>query len=228
MKKIICYSEIAFILGLLLLALGTALMAYGDFGISMIATPGYLIHLKLSPYSPFFSFGTIGYLVEALLLLAMMLIIRKGKLIYLLSFLTAVLYGCLLDVFSLLTALLPQDSIPLRIPIYISGMTLCSAAISLMLFSYFPPAAHEMFVKEVSAHKHIPFANLKTIYDCTALLLSLILSILFFNSLQGIGIGTIICAFINGFMIRSFTKLWERLLIFRDAFPLRSYFEESE
>ena len=228
MKKIIFYSEIAFIIGLILLALGTALMAYGDFGISMVAAPGYLIHLKLSPYSPFFSFGTIGYLVEAVLLLAMMLIIRKGKLLYLLSFLTAVLYGCLLDVFSILTALLPQDSILLRIPMYIFGMALCSAAISLMLFSYFPPAAHEMFVKEVSAHKHIPFANLKTIYDCTALLLSLILSIVFFNSLQGIGVGTIICAFINGLMIRGFSKLWKKRLIFRDAFALRSCFEERE
>ena len=228
MKKSTFYTEMSFVAGLMLLALSTAFMAYGGFGISMVAAPAYVIHLKLSQTIPFFTFGTTGYLVEALLLLVMMIIIRRARALYLLSFATAVLYGLLLDGFSLLTGLLPENILVLQIILYAAGALLCSAAISLMLIAYFPPATHEMFVKEVSAFLKIPFSRLKTVYDCSALTLSIVLSLLFFGTLRGIGIGTVICAFVNGLLIRRFTGLIQKLFVFRDAFALRNFFEERE
>lgn len=228
MKKPTFYTELAYFVGLVILACGTALMEYGGFGISMVAAPGYVIHLKFSPTLPFFTFGTVGYLVEALLLLAMMLLIRKARLLYLFSFVTAVLYGYALDAVSLLTALLPENILALQIPLYIGGLVLCSAAVSLLLICYFPPAAHEMFVKEVSASFHISLSKLKTVYDCTALVLAIGLSLLFFGTIRGIGIGTVVCALVNGFLIRIFTQFWKKIFAFRDKFPLRQKFEERE
>ena len=227
-KKRTLYTEAAYGLGLLLLACGTALTAYGGYGISMVAAPGYVLHLKLIPLHPFFSFGTVGYLVEALILLFMMLLIRKARFTYLLSFVTAVLYGLALDGFSPLTGLLPAHSLALQIPLYIAGALLCSAAISLLLLAYFPPAAHEMFVKEVSRSFRFPLTLLKTIYDCSFLAIAIGLSLLFFGTLRGIGIGTVVCAFLNGLLIRMFTGLWKKIFIFRDKFPLRPRFQESE
>lgn len=223
MRKIPVYTEIAYVLGLILLAFGTVFMAYGGFGISMVAAPGYVLYLKLSPSLPFFTFGTAGYFVEALVLLGMMAIIRKARFTYLFSFVTAVLYGILLDACSLMTALLP-DSMALQLLLYIFGMFLCSFAISLLLISYFPPAAHEMFVKEVSACKSLSLGKLKTVYDCAALALTMVLSLLFFGNIQGIGLGTVICAFINGFFIRSFSNLLKNIFSFQDAFTLRHRF----
>lgn len=229
MKKLLTfYSEAAYAVGLLLLACGTALMAYGGFGISMVAAPGYVLYLKLSPIFSFFSFGTVGYLVEALVLATMMLLIRNARFTYLLSFVTAVLYGLCLDAVSLLTALLPENNLALQIPLYIAGTLLCSAAISLLLIGYFPPAAHEMFVKEICRHFRLSIATVKTIYDCFFLVLAIGLSLLFFGNIQGIGIGTVICAFVNGLLIRMFTVLWKKVFTFRDGLPLRSKFQESE
>lgn len=227
MKKLTFYSEAAYGVGILLLACGTALMAYGDFGISMVAAPGYILSLKLAPIYPFFSFGTVGYLVEALVLTVMMLLIRKARFTYLLSFVSAVLYGLCLDGVSLLTALLPE-AILLQIPLYIAGMLLCSAAISLLLIGYFPPAAHEMFVKEFCGHFRLPIARVKTIYDCSFLGISILLSLLLFGTIRGIGIGTVVCAFVNGLCIRLFTGLWKKVFAFRDGLALRSKFQESE
>lgn len=228
MKKTTFYTEAAYAVGLLLLACGTALMAYGGFGISMVAAPGYVIYLKLSPMLPFFSFGTVGYLVEALVLAVMMLLIRKSRFSYLLSFVTAVLYGLCLDGVSLLTGLLPADTLALQIPLYITGTLLCSAAISLLLIGYFPPAAHEMFVKEFCSHFRLPVSTVKTVYDCTFLALAIGLSFLFFGHIRGIGIGTVVCAFVNGLLIRMFTGLWKKAFTFRDGLSLRSKFQESE
>ena len=60
--------------------------------------------------------------------------------------------------------------------------------------------------KEAAAKFQKPIATAKTIYDCASLLLSLCLSLAFFGSVQGIGIGTVICAILNGMLIQFFTK----------------------
>ena len=90
MKKPTFHTEIAFLLALALLAFGTALTAYGGLGLSMVVAPAYILHLKISEIFPAFTFGAAGYTLQAVVLLVMMLLLRKAKLIYLLSFLTAV------------------------------------------------------------------------------------------------------------------------------------------
>ena len=67
-KKPIFYTELAYVIGLILISFATALMTVADFGLSMIAAPAYLLHLKISEYLPFFSFGMASYAFQALLL----------------------------------------------------------------------------------------------------------------------------------------------------------------
>ena len=73
-----------------------------------------------------------------------------------------------------------------------------------------------------------PASTVKTVYDFSSLMISVVLSLLFFGTLRGIGIGTVVCAFIYGILIRLFTRLYNKLFVFQDRFPLRNYFEESE
>ena len=83
MKKKTFYTEIAYIIGIITLALGTALMEKADFGMSMVVAPAYIIHLKLSELMPFFSFGMAEYTLQAVLLIIMMVFLRRFKLSYL-------------------------------------------------------------------------------------------------------------------------------------------------
>ena len=101
-------SEAAYVLGILTMALGTAMMASADFGMSMVVAPAYLTYLKLSQTLPFFTFGMAEYLLQALLLVALGCVLRRFRLSYLFSFVTAVLYGLALDGAMLLMSLLPQ------------------------------------------------------------------------------------------------------------------------
>jgi hypothetical protein len=91
MKKTVFYTEAAYFIGLFLLALGTALTAYGGFGISMVVAPAYILHLFLSQFFPFFGFGVAEYVMQAVILLLLTLLLRKAKLSYLLSFAAAIL-----------------------------------------------------------------------------------------------------------------------------------------
>lgn len=80
--KKIFYSEMAYILGIFILALGTAMMEQADFGLSMVVAPAYLLHLKISQFIPAVSFGMAEYSLQAVLIIIMSISLRKFKPIY--------------------------------------------------------------------------------------------------------------------------------------------------
>ena len=107
MKKPVFYTEIAFFIGLTLLAFGTALTAYGNIGISMVVAPAYILHLFLSQFLPWFSFGIAEYVFQAFVLLVLVVLLRRPKWSYLLSFGATLFYGTALDIFMRITSLFP-------------------------------------------------------------------------------------------------------------------------
>lgn len=226
MQKRIFYTEFAYILGLTVLALGTALMVRADLGVSMVVAPAYLLHLKLSETFPFFSFGMAEYTLQAVILIFMMILLRKVKLSCLFSFVTAVLYGFLLDGATTIIALLPSLAPWTEYLLFVPGMLLCSAGVSLLFHTYIPPEAYELFVREISAKFCMDIHKSKTLYDCISCLVGIALSFLFFGMwhFEGVKIGTVICALLNGSVIRLFSRLFEKIWTFEDRFPLRKYF----
>ena len=227
MKKIVFYTEIAFIVGLSLLAFGTALMVYGDLGISMVVAPAYILHLYVSQFLPWFSFGIAEYVLQALVLLVLIVILRKLKWSFILSFGATLFYGILLDVSMNLTALLPAN-IYLRVVVYIVGAIICCSALAFLFSSYFPPEAYELFSKEIAAKVNKPIHVIVNFYNLGSLLLSVILSLVLFRGLKGIGIGTVVCAFLYGFIIHFFQKVYEKLFRFEDKLKLREKFSENQ
>ncbi len=226
MKKHVFYSELAYLIGLVILAFGTALMERADFGLSMVVAPAYILHLKISQFLPFFSFGMAEYTLQAVLLILMILLLRRFKMTYFFSFVTAVLYGFILDGTLLLIGLIPPFGMVWRVVFYVVGLVFCSIGVSLLFHTYLSPEAYELFVKELSSKYGVEIHKFKTGYDIVSCLVSILLSFLFFGiwHFEGVKLGTVLCALVNGFVISLCTKFFERHWEFRDRFPLRRYF----
>ena len=226
-RKKVFYSEAAYALGILALALGTALMERADFGLSMVVAPAYLLHLKISQFAPVFSFGMAEYSLQAALILILSLVLRKFKLMHLFSFVTAVIYGLTLDAAMMVVDILPQIGLAGRVIYFVTGLLFCSSGVSLIFHTYIPPEAYELFVKEISARLKADVNIVKTIYDCFSCLIAIILSFAFFGlwRFEGVKFGTVICAFVNGFLIGKCSKMIESIFEFKDAFKLRKKFE---
>ncbi|MBE6549606.1 MAG: hypothetical protein E7670_04175 [Ruminococcaceae bacterium] len=226
MKKRVFYSELAYVFGILILAIGTAFIERADFGVSMVVAPAYILHLKISQFLPFFSFGMAEYTLQAIILLCMVIFLRKAKLSYLFSLVTAVIYGLLLDCSIALISFVPFDTMLMRILFYVFGMLLCSCGVALLFHTYISPEAYELFVKEISAKYNINIHKFKTIYDCASCLIAIALSFAFFGfwHFEGINVGTVICALLNGTLIKMFTKILEKIWTFGDALPFKKYF----
>ena len=226
--KKVFFSEVAYIVGIVILALGTAFMERADFGLSMVVAPAYLLHLKISQYIPVFSFGMAEYSLQAVLLIILSLSLRKFKPMYMFSFVTAVIYGLTLDIAMLLVGILPLIGLIGRIIFYIIGILFCSVGVSLLFHTYIPPEAYELFVKEISAKSRVDINIIKTVYDCSCCLIGIVLSFAFFGlwHFEGVKFGTVICALINGFLIGKCSKMIESIFDFKDAFNLRKRFEK--
>ena len=214
-KKPVISTEVCYLLAVPLMSLGIALTERSDLGMSMISAPAYLLSLKTP-----LTFGTAEYCFQAGLLALMCLIIRRWRWVYLLSFGTAFLYGKLLDLFVSLLAGLPAAP-GWRILWLALGMGTISLAVSLFFRTYIPPAVYELFVQQVADRFRLDRSKLKIGFDCSFLVLSVVLSLALFRRLQGIGVGTVIAALGNGLLIGALTRLEDRLFSFRDGFPLR-------
>lgn len=225
MKKTF-YTELAYVLGLIFVALGVAFMEKPDFGVSMVVAPAYILHLKISETYSFFTFGMAEYTLQAVLLIIMALVLRRFKLSYLFSFVTAVIYGFILDLCMLLVSYVPMENMALRITYYTLGMVLCAIGIALFFHTYIAPEVYELFVKEVSSKYGVEIHRFKTGYDICSCLMGVILSFIFFGFgvFRGVKWGTIICALINGTLIGLCSKFLEQRFEFKDGLGLRKYF----
>ena len=146
MKRRTFYTELAYILGLIVLAFSAALMEASDLGVSMIVAPAYLLYLKLSQTFVFFTFGMAEYTLQAALLIVMVMVLGRFRLYYLFSFITAVLYGLLLDGSMAIVALLGVRGMAGRITCFTTGVICCAVGVSLLFHTYIAPEVYELFV----------------------------------------------------------------------------------
>ncbi len=225
-KKKVFYTELSYIFGLIIMAFAAAFTEKADFGMSMVVAPAYILYLKISQFLPWFTFGVSEYIFQGLLVVITIVAMKKFKLSYLFSFVTAILYGTLLDFAMTLISVLPAEQFVIRLVWYILGTVLCSFAVSLFFHTYLAPEAYELIVKELSAKFNCNINKVKTAYDCLSVVLGIVLSFSFFGFgvFEGVKFGTIVCAVINGFLIGKFSKLLERFFEFKNKLGLEKYF----
>lgn len=229
MKKKTMLTELSYMLGLVILAFGTALITESDLGVSMIVAPAYLLHLKISPLLTFFSFGMSEYTLQGVIIIVMCLVLRKFHFSYLFSFVTAVLYGLCLDGLLLIVSQIASEDMLVRICLYLSGMLLATLGVAFFFRTYISPEAYELFVKKVSAKFGIDIHKFKLGYDAVSLVLSVIMSFAFFGLgvFKGIGWGTVVSTVLNGPLIAFWSKILDKCFNFRDGLTLKKYFDED-
>lgn len=227
MKKLKFPSEIAYIVGLAILSLGTCLMEKANFGLSMIAAPAYLLSKLLTKTaSSFFTFGRCEIILEAIVVTILCLIIRKFKIGYLFSLLSGVIYGLTLDVWMFLFRNFDAATFDIRLIYFLLGQVATAFGVALQFKSYFPPAAYDFFVKEASRHFNISVPKFKTGFDIVFVIISITLSFAIFGigHFEGIKLGTVFVALVNGTTIGMATNVVDRLLNFYDLLKLKRLF----
>ncbi|MGN1137931.1 MAG: DUF6198 family protein [Ruminococcus sp.] len=216
------YTEIGYLAGLVLSAVGVAFMIRANLGVSMIVAPSLLIQQKLAEVIPWITIGQVEGMFQAVLLLLMTIIIRRFRVSYLFSVVTVFIYSLMLDTASLPINLIPNHNLALQIVLYILGWVLLATGLSFMFRTYIAPEVYELFVKEVTERYNLRLSVVKTVYDMSSLALAIILSFVLFGCFRFdiIFVGTVVNALFNGMLIGRITKFFDRHFEFIDRFPM--------
>ena len=225
-KPIKRFGEAAYILSIVLCSLGVALSAKSGMGVSTVVSPAFVLSSYLVNLHPFFTFGNVEYIVQAVVLVVLALFMKRVTLSYPLSFVTAFLYGMLLNFWQWLIGTAVPDEWAFRIIYLIVGALVTEIAIAFCLRSYLPQQGYDFAVKEISVVKKFNINKVKWIYDISSLVVAIILMLALFGRFDFslIGIGTLILAAVNAPMIALFGKLFDKFI---DFSPLLSKFAKK-
>lgn len=190
-------AEAFYLLGLFGMPLAISLMTKADMGLSMIAAPTFIISERLS----FLTYGQTEYIAQGLMLLLMCTVVRKFKPIYFTSYITAVIYGTVLDFFIRCFSGFTVDALWLRIVLFVIGMALTSFGVACFMNTYLPPCAWDYFVRTVVEEKKLDLRKFKLGYDFCFLLISVALTLILFGRFIGVTPGTLVIAVCNGNLI---------------------------
>ncbi|MBQ7821147.1 MAG: hypothetical protein IJ391_02565 [Clostridia bacterium] len=219
-KKFSKMNEAAWVLGILICGFGIALCTKADLGLSMIAAPPFILHCRLSQLYTVFTQGVCEYLWEGVLLVVLCAVILRFKWRYLLSFITAVLSGFAIDFWLLvLGGGTPYESMALRIIAFVIGSASISFAIAFFFRTSMPLQVYELFVAEITDKYGFDQTKVKSLFDISMFVITVILAVFVNKSAQGIGIGTVIVTLLNSPMIALAGKILDRFFTFEARFP---------
>ena len=228
--KIKICSELIYVIALLLLPLSVAMMTAADYGISMIVAPAYILSLRFSV----FTFGQWNYILQGFLFIAFCIAVKRFKPIYLVSFLTCVIYGTILDLWMTIIPALNPDITPagsmdtwVRLALFIGGLLITSFSVTFFFRSYIYPQVCDFFIKGLIERYNLNQTKSKWIYDMSYLIISIVLSLTLLGEFKGVEWGTIVVALIASQIIGVFSKVYDRFFetvpLFKKAEKLFKY-----
>lgn len=203
-KKEIFKRYALFIISLFFSALGVAFTKHGELGVSPISSVANIMSYKFS----FLTMGTWLIIWNCILILGQIVILKKDfQLIQLLQVPLSFLFGYFTDFGLWCVSFIPADFYPLRLMMVIVGIIILGFGISLSVIANVIMNSGEAFVKAVSDITKRNFGNVKIAFDIICVVLSIILSLIFFDlSVVGTREGTVISALFTGITVKFFTR----------------------
>ena len=228
-KSVSASSECIYLVGLVVMCLGSAMMVKSDLGVETVIAPPYLLYLHFSRIFPILTFGSACFLYGCSLVLILMLLQPRFSAPMLLTVAASFFSSFLLDVWLFVLKAVPCVSLPARLAMMVAGTVICAIGIGLCLYGYFPPGPYELFPKGLCELFGWNIAAVKTGFDLASCLLGIALSFAFFGFgvFQGIHIGTALCALISGSIVGATQHFVRRHVAVYDRFPLRAFFENK-
>ena len=209
-KKEITKRYLLFIACLFFMGIGVALTKHGELGVSPISSVANVISSKFT----FFSFGTWLTISNCVLLLGQILLLRINfKIIQLLQIPLSFLFGYFTDFGLWIASNIPNDTYIVKLLLVLSGIVVLGFGITLGVIADVILNSGEAFVKALADVTKRDFSNMKIAFDVTWVLLSIVLSLIFFDGkLYGIREGTIISALLVGVTVKLFRKILQKPL----------------
>ena len=212
-----------FVISLFFIGFGISLTKHAGLGTSTISSMANVFSIRF----PILTFGTWTILSNLFFLLCQILILRRRfRPVQLLQVPLAFLFGFFTDLGLWLAEFFPNNAFWMQLILVVAGNFVLAFGIVLSITANVLLNAPEGFVKALSDTLQKPFSQVKLIFDIVWVFLAAVLSVIFFRALRGVGLGTILGAFLVGFftkfLVPSVKAFCERILNLAKCAPMKT------
>lgn len=200
MNKDMIKRMIIYIAGILILALGLVLNAKTGLGVSPILSVSFVLS-KIVPLT----FGTCTAIIYCILVLIQILLYRKVSLAIILQLPLSYLFGILIDFYNMLIPI-NNPAFPYAIIMLLLAIVFTAIGAFLMVSVQLIVNPGDGYVNAFATVLNKPFGKVKFVLDLTLVCLSTIISFVLLKRLVGIGLGTIVAAFMTGPVIHALDR----------------------
>lgn len=210
-----------FLIGLFISSLGVSLVTKASLGTSPISSIPYVLSL----YYPL-TLGNFTIIFSLFLIMLQVIILRKNfKMENVLQIPVSIAFGYFIDFTMHLLAWVNPETYLIQIIILLIGCLVLAFGVYMEVLADVVMLPGESFVRAIVVTWHTNFGTTKVIFDSSMTIIAGILSFVFFNQLNGVREGTIICALLVGFIARLIGKKMEFIKPY--LFP-EEYIETNE
>ena len=206
-----------YVLGLYIMAIGVVCSSRSALGVTPVSSLGNVLYqIGVSAGAPsFVNLGNCTTAVFCLYLVVEFLILRRDfKPAMLLQVAAALLFGQLVNLASAMLSFLPSpESYVLRLLYLAVSIPLVSAGVMLYLSPNLLAMPGEGLCLAVVQKTGRSMGTVKTFFDCSVVLLSVAVSLLYFRGLVGVREGTVISAILVGFVLKLLQKPFQKPLL---------------
>ena len=189
-------------LGLLILAFGIALAVNSNLGVSPVSSLPYVVSQIAG-----ISLGKCTIAVYIGYILLQMVISRKFQPALLLQLVFSTIFGWFVDGAKWVLGDFCLPGYPGQLVMLAASILLIGFSLVLYVDVQLAPMPAEGLVGCLSEKLHKPFTQMKTLVDCSSVVIGLVLGFLFLGKLTGIREGTILTALLVGKTMAFFRKL---------------------
>lgn len=204
-KKETVKRYILFVISLFFCGVGVAFTKHAELGVSPISSIANVFSIKFT----FISFGTWLIISNCVLLLGQIILLRRNfKPIQLLQIPLSFLFGYFTDFGLWLVNDIPNENYIVRLLFVGAGIIFIGFGIALGVVADVILNSGEAIVKAIADVTKKDFGNTKIVFDTSWVLLSIVLSFIFFDGkLVGTREGTIISALLVGVAVKFFRPI---------------------
>ncbi|MGO0062782.1 YczE/YyaS/YitT family protein [Brevibacillus fluminis] len=198
---------IIYLVGIYILTLGISLAIRAGIGIS----PQSSLTRTMTVIFPQLSQGTFSFLLELLMLLGAYLVLPKDfKLKYFAGLIPALALSIFLDLNLLITSFIKIDLYYAKVMLLAVADAALAFGLYLMIQANLVLIPVDLFVNTLFKRTKMKWGNIKTIFDCSLLVVSACIGLIFLGEIKFIREGTIINAILVGQYIKLYTYLFKR------------------
>lgn len=186
-------GELALLAALVLNSFAVTMIIKSSFGLSVVSGVPYVLSLAF----PALSMGIWNTTVQCAWMLVLMVVLRRFRPGYVLSFGLALLFGLLLDGWARVAAPLP-DAFVWRLVYFAASYVAMACGIALLMRCGLPILPFDTVPREFVTVKGLSVKQARTGFDLINLVLMLALGLIFLGYPAGIGLGTVFNALLMG------------------------------